>query len=153
MSYNSWAYQHQYGRMFVHRKGNMTSKVIYERFLWFYGQVKKGIYPNATTMAEHFEISPKTIQHDIEFMQDRLFTPLVYVPVKLGYAFEDETYELPASWLNAVELTSLLASFRFVSTVPDDVMKTKRSASAFRPRQPLDSRAGLAHGSEDTERA
>jgi predicted DNA-binding transcriptional regulator YafY len=103
----------------------MASKVIYERFLWFYSQVKKGMYPNATTMAEHFEISPKTAQRDIEFMQSRLFAPLVYVHAKRGYAFEDDTYELPASWLNAEELTSLLVSFRLASTVPDSGMKTR----------------------------
>ncbi len=103
----------------------MASKVIYERFLWFYSQVKKGMYPNAATMAEHFEISQKTAQRDIEFMQDRLFAPLVYVHAKRGYAFEDDTYELPASWLNAEELTSLLVSFRLASTVPDSGMKTK----------------------------
>lgn len=103
----------------------MASKVIYERFLWFYGQVKKGMHPNAATMAEHFEISQKTAQRDIEFMQNRLFAPLTYVHAKRGYAFEDDSYELPASWLNAEELTSLLVSFRLASTVPDSGMKTK----------------------------
>jgi len=103
----------------------MSNKVIYERFLWFHSQVKKGRFPNATTLAERFEISPKTAQRDIEFIRDRLYAPLVYDPAGRGYAYEDEAYELPASWLSAEELTSLLISFRLASTIPDPGMKRR----------------------------
>lgn len=103
----------------------MASKVIYERFLWFHNQVKRGLYPNASTMAENFEISAKTAQRDIEYIQSRLFAPLVYVPAKRGYTYENTSYELPGSWLNAEELTSLLVSFRLASTVPDSGMKAR----------------------------
>ncbi len=103
----------------------MSNKVIYERFLWFHIQVKKGRHPNATTMAHQFEISPKTAQRDIEFIRDRLFAPLVYVSEKRGYEYGDDTWELPASWLSASELTALLLFFRLASTVPDRGMKKR----------------------------
>jgi len=103
----------------------MPSKIIYERFLWFYNQVKRGRYPNASTMARRFEISVKTAQRDIAFMQNRLYAPLVYDFSRRGYAYEDATYELPASWLSTDELLALLISFRLTSTVPDRGMKTK----------------------------
>lgn len=103
----------------------MPSKIIYERFLWFHSQVRRARYPNAATMAHRFEISAKTAQRDIAFMQNRLFAPLVYDFSRRGYAYEDATYELPASWLGADELLALLISFRLASTVPDRGMKAR----------------------------
>jgi len=35
----------------------MRTKNIYERFVWFDNQVRAGKYPNATSLAEPFEIS------------------------------------------------------------------------------------------------
>ncbi len=103
----------------------MSSKIIYERFLWFHSQVRRGLYPNAAIMARHFEISAKTAQRDIAFMHDRLFAPLKYDLSRRGYVYENESYELPASWLSADELLALLISFRLATTVPDSGMKTR----------------------------
>jgi len=50
----------------------MSSKIIYERFLWFHNQVKEGKHPNTKTLAQKFEITRKTAQRDIEFMRERL---------------------------------------------------------------------------------
>ena len=49
----------------------MGSKNIYERFIWFDSKTKNKKYPNATSLANQFEISLKTAQRDIEFMRDR----------------------------------------------------------------------------------
>jgi len=49
----------------------MGIKNIYERFVWFDNQVRAQKYPNATSLAEQFEISAKTAQRDIDFMRDR----------------------------------------------------------------------------------
>jgi len=43
----------------------MGVKNIYERFIWFDDRVRAKRYPNATTLAEKFEISSKTAQRDI----------------------------------------------------------------------------------------
>lgn len=107
----------------------MSSKVIFERFLWFHHQVRKDRHPNASALAEQFEISAKTAQRDIEFMRDRLLAPLVYVPARRGYRYEDSSYELPGFWLGEEELTSLLVSFRLASAVPD--LNLKSSLKAF----------------------
>jgi hydrogenase maturation factor len=45
----------------------MGAKNIYERFVWFDNQVRARKYPNATSLAEQFEISAKTAQRDIDF--------------------------------------------------------------------------------------
>jgi hypothetical protein len=52
-------------------KSKMGIKNIYERFVWFDNQVRAQKYPNATSLAEQFEISAKTAQRDIDFMRDR----------------------------------------------------------------------------------
>ena len=102
----------------------MSSKVIYERFLWFNDRVKAGRFPNAPTLAERFEMSRKTAQRDIEFMRDRLGAPLIYVADKRGYAYEDTAYELPGIWINEEELSALLISSRLASTIPDKGLKS-----------------------------
>ena len=47
----------------------MSEQIIYERFFWFDERVKAKAYPNAAKLAERFEISSKTAQRAIEFMQ------------------------------------------------------------------------------------
>jgi predicted DNA-binding transcriptional regulator YafY len=102
----------------------MSSKIIYERFLWFQNQIKKNNYPNTKTLAEQFEITRKTAQRDIGFMRDRMGAPLVYLHEKRGFAYADHTYELPGFWLDEESLTSLLLAYRLVSAVPDKTLKT-----------------------------
>ncbi len=106
----------------------MSSKIIYERFLWFHNQVKEGKYPNTKTHAEKFEITRKTAQRDIEFMRDRLGAPLVYIAEQRGFTYEDNAYELPGIWLDEESLTSLLLAYRLVSAVPDKTLKASLRA-------------------------
>jgi len=101
----------------------MSSKVIYERFLWFHTKVRERKYPNTRSLAEKFEISRKTAQRDIAFMRDRLGAPLYYVPERRGFAYDIDAYELPGFWLNETELSSLLVSYRLASSIPDNHLK------------------------------
>jgi predicted DNA-binding transcriptional regulator YafY len=101
----------------------VSSKIIYERFLWFHNKIKEGKYPNTRTLSENFGITRKTAQRDIEFMRDRLSAPLVYVHEHRGFAYEDNTYEMPGFWLGEEALTSLLLAYRLASTVPDVALK------------------------------
>jgi predicted DNA-binding transcriptional regulator YafY len=70
-------------------------KNIYERFIWLDDRVRAKKYPNATTLAEKFEISTKTAQRDIEFMKYRLQCPMKYDARRKGYYYEDDTFSLP----------------------------------------------------------
>ncbi len=101
----------------------MPGKIIYERFLWFHDQVKAEQYPNARTLGEHFELTRKTGQRDIDFMRDRLGAPLVYDNLRRGYNYEDNTWELPGFWLKQDELLSLLVAYRLASAIPGKRMK------------------------------
>ncbi len=101
----------------------MSSKVIFERFLWFHTKVKEKRYPNTRTLGEKFEITRKTAQRDIDFIKYRLGAPLSYVPEHRGFKYEDDTYDLPGFWIGEEELTSLLVSYRLASAIPDSVLK------------------------------
>jgi predicted DNA-binding transcriptional regulator YafY len=101
----------------------MPAKIIYERFLWFHKQIKAEKYPNARILAQKFELSSKTAQRDIEFIRDRLNAPLVYIPSKRGYAYEDKTYDLPGIWINEEELAALFIASRLAATIPDRRLK------------------------------
>lgn len=101
----------------------MSSTIIYERYLWFHHQIKSSKYPNTKTLAEQFGITRKTAQRNIEFMSTRLKAPLLYVPGKRGYVYEDNTWEIPGLWLQEEELISLVLSYRLAAAVPDNGVK------------------------------
>ena len=95
----------------------MGVKNIYERFVWFDDQVKGKKFPNATSLAEKFELSTKTAQRDIEFMRDRLLCPLYYDSSQKGYYYDDETFSLPMIYLSSEELSSLLIARKMLQDI------------------------------------
>jgi len=95
----------------------MGAKNIYERFIWFDYRGKAKKYPNATSLAEKFEISTKTAQRDIEFMRSRLLCPLEYDVRKKGYCYKDETFSLPMVYLSSGELSSLLIAKKMLQDI------------------------------------
>jgi len=95
----------------------MGVKNVYERFVWFDDQVKGRKYPNATSLAEKFELSTKTAQRDIDFMRDRLLCPLYYDSSQKGYYYNDETFSLPMIYLSSEELSSLLIARKMLRDI------------------------------------
>ena len=95
----------------------MGTKNIYERFVWFDDRVRAKKYPNATALAEQFEISTKTAQRDIDFMRDRLLCPLHYDSSEKGYYYDDETFSLPMVYLSSGELASLLIARKMLQDI------------------------------------
>ncbi|MBU1744787.1 MAG: WYL domain-containing protein, partial [Proteobacteria bacterium] len=59
-----------YGRRTV-----IAKKLSYERYFWFHGRVKAGVFPNSACLADHFQISRKQAQRDVGFMRDRIDAP------------------------------------------------------------------------------
>jgi predicted DNA-binding transcriptional regulator YafY len=95
----------------------MGVKNVYERFVWFDDQVKGRKYPNATSLAEQFEISAKTAQRDIDFMRDRLLCPLDYDSSQKGYYYNDDTFSLPMVYLSSEELSALLIARKMLQDI------------------------------------
>jgi predicted DNA-binding transcriptional regulator YafY len=101
----------------------VAGKLAYERYHWFHGQVRAGAHPNARTLAERFEFSPKQAQRDIEFMRDRLGAPLTHNHDHRGYGYENAGYELPPLWLKEDELVALSLALRLAAAIPDREFK------------------------------
>jgi len=95
----------------------MGVKNIYERFVWFDHQVRARKHPNATSLAEEFELSTKTAQRDIDFMRDRLLCPLYYDSSQKGYYYNDDTFSLPMIYLSSGELSSLLIARKMLQDI------------------------------------
>ncbi len=88
----------------------MAYTVIYERFVWFDRCVRNGRYPNASTLAERFEISRKTAQRNIDFMRDRLGAPLAYDAARRGYYYTDNSFQLTPFQASQEELLAVLTA-------------------------------------------
>ncbi len=101
----------------------MGDRLKLERFLWFHERIKAGAYPNAAHLAARFEISPRTAQRDIEFMQDRMSAPLLYQPGQKGYIYSDPSFELPRLRLTEENIISIALAVRLASSLPDVGMK------------------------------
>jgi predicted DNA-binding transcriptional regulator YafY len=108
----------------------MGAKIVYERFLWFEGQVRTGRFPNASLLARQFEVSPKTAQRDIEFMRDRLNCPLLYDSARKGYYYEKNLSYLPEyTKLSSSELSSLIIARKMLGTMSEGLVAREVSAA------------------------
>ena len=86
-----------------------------ERYFWFDSQVREGRFPNATTLAERFEISSKTAQRSIDFMRDRLDAPLQYDSAQKGYCYSERSFRLPSFQISQEELIAILLARNILS--------------------------------------
>lgn len=80
----------------------------FERVFWIDLQIRAGHFPNATTIAEHFEISTKTAQRTIEFMRSRLRMPMEYSAEDRGWYYTEPHFALPAIELTEGDLVAIL---------------------------------------------
>jgi predicted DNA-binding transcriptional regulator YafY len=79
-----------------------------ERVFWIDREIRADRYPNASTIARHFEVSPKTAQRTLDFMRDRLRLPLDYSHEHRGWYYTEPAYALPAIELTEGDLVAIL---------------------------------------------
>lgn len=77
------------------------------RIIWIDSQIRGGRYPNCTTIARHFEISPRQASRDIEYLRDSLGAPVEFSPKHNGYCYPNPTFVLPAHFLSQEEKEAL----------------------------------------------
>lgn len=75
-------------------------------------------YPNCRKMADEFEVSPKTIQRDINFMRDRLLLPIDYDEALFGFRYTRVVQSFPASLASGRELRKERASPEAAPPIP-----------------------------------
>lgn len=94
---------------------NMGTTATLERMFWFDDQVRRKRYPNATKLAERFEISTKTAQRCIEAMGNRFYAPLQYISTEKGYIYTDNSFNLPHFQISQEEILSILLARSLLS--------------------------------------
>ena len=96
-------------RIKSYRKMSMKleQKVRTNRLLLVDKAIRSGKYPNANKIAAIAEVTPRTIQRDIEYMRYMYGAPLEYDPVHRGYYYTEENYFIKGVPLTEGELFSI----------------------------------------------
>jgi|GEM_PF-1165811 len=66
-----------------------------ERIRWLHGELQAGNYPNATHLAEHFNVSASTAYKDVKQFKVLLDPPLGYDVERNGFYYEEPGFDLP----------------------------------------------------------
>ena len=78
--------------------------------------IRAGGYPSVADFKARFEVSARTVYHDIDYFKSTLRAPIVYSRSQGGYAYTDPTWPLPTiittegellAWLRRVLLNNL----------------------------------------------
>ena len=93
----------------------MGDQLFLERFIWFDNEARHERYPNASKLAERFEIATKSAQRSIDYFRDRLLAPLEYETSRKGYFYTDPTFQLPIIRISEEELVALLISRKLIT--------------------------------------
>jgi len=100
------------------------------------------------TLQEALEVSPATLKRDLEYMRDRLNSPIIWDREAGGYRFDKQPtgsqYELPGLWFSAEEIHALLTMQHLLSNLDGGGILTPHI-------QPLMTRLNALMGSADDE--
>lgn len=90
--------------------GQARARPPLERMLRIHQAIAGGRFPNARALAEELEVSPKSIQRDLDFMRDRLGLPLAYDGRRWGYFYTEDVRAFPTLQITEGELFALLVA-------------------------------------------
>lgn len=79
-----------------------------ERMMRIHEAIASKKFPNASGLAKELEISPKTVQRDIEFMRDRMKFPIEYDNKRWGYYYNGDVSGFPAFAVTEGELLAVV---------------------------------------------
>ncbi|MGF1678426.1 MAG: helix-turn-helix transcriptional regulator [Candidatus Methylacidiphilales bacterium] len=80
------------------------------RMMQLHERLRTGAYPNCRSLSQDLEVSPKTIQRDIDFMRDQLGLPIEYDDQRFGFYYTGEVMEFPAMQVSEGELMALFVA-------------------------------------------
>lgn len=75
-----------------------------------HARLKAGRLPNCRKIAEELEVSPKTIQRDIDFMRYRLALPIEYDPLRFGFYYTEAVTSFPTIDVSEGEIAALFVA-------------------------------------------
>src|SRR5690349_24995099 len=77
------------------------------RMMHVHSRLQSGRFPNCTKLAQELEVSPKTIQRDLEFMRYRLNLPIEYDQLHFGFHYTEPVANFPTIEISQGELVAL----------------------------------------------
>jgi predicted DNA-binding transcriptional regulator YafY len=124
-----------------------------ERFYKIDALLQGGRAVPRSTFLEVLEISLPTFKRDIEYMRDRLNSPIVWDREARGYRYEQgregDTHNLPGLWFNAQEAYALLMMQAMLSDLQPTLLKTQIEPLKARLRALIESGQ---HPAEDVDK-
>ncbi len=91
----------------------------YRRMIRIDQRIREKKYPNCSAIAREFEVNPKTIARDIEFMRDQLHAPIEFDKRKNGYYYTEPNFFLPAILFKESDILSFIINERILSQYED----------------------------------
>ena len=88
-----------------------------ERIFTIHQAILRGRYPNCRQLAEEIEVTQKTIQRDITFMQRNLGLPLEYDGAKHGYFYGQPVHEFPMMHYNVEDVVALFLARKAIESL------------------------------------
>jgi predicted DNA-binding transcriptional regulator YafY len=87
--------------------GSLERKVMVNRVLAVDSLIREGGFPNAVVIARKLEVTPRTIQRDIEYMRDMYSAPIEYDYGHRGYYYSEPNFFIKSVILTEGELFSI----------------------------------------------
>jgi predicted DNA-binding transcriptional regulator YafY len=81
-----------------------------ERMIRLHDLLQARAFPNCRTLARELEVSPKTIQRDIDFMRDRLSLPIEYDQLQFGFYYTEPVANFPNMEVSQGEIMALFVA-------------------------------------------
>jgi predicted DNA-binding transcriptional regulator YafY len=81
---------------------------------YIYQKIRAERRPNCSTLARALEVSPKTVQRDIDFMRFQLDLPIEYDRLRHGFFFAGEVAAFPSVKITEAELVALCVARKAV---------------------------------------
>ena len=72
--------------------------------------IQSGKFPNAAQLGKDLEVSPKSVQRDLEFMRERMNFPIEYDKNRWGYYYTKDVGSFPAFSVTEGELFAVLVA-------------------------------------------
>src|SRR5690349_20839404 len=76
--------------------------------------IRAGRYPSVAVFQQRFEVSERTVYHDIEYFKSTLRAPIRYSRSRGGYYYADPTWVLPTIITTEGELLAFFLSAELV---------------------------------------
>ena len=86
---------------------------------YIYERLKTQRRPNCSALAKTLEVSPKTVQRDIDFMRYQLDLPIEYDQARHGFFFDGEVAQFPTVHITEAELVALLVARKALEQYAD----------------------------------